>query len=139
MIITSWSIVFDAEGACNPQSAGTNKYSLAWQLIKWIFYAWNWFTSTGDKYNDNVDNPYWCNYGNLHIKWFVIWDLSKVKNQRRSELYTWFKEISDNPSDGWRDVVIRWASVMVEFNSKLLWDMPPWASEFNKILNMQRK
>jgi hypothetical protein len=28
---------------------------------------------------------------------------------------------------------------MVEFNSKLLWDMPPWASEFNKILNMQRK
>jgi hypothetical protein len=82
-----------------------------------------------------VRNNYWCNYGNLHIKGVVLWDLSSVKNKRRSELYAWFH----NDSDSKRENVINWASVMIEFNSNLLTSDIPWVSEFNKLLTIQRE
>ena len=135
MIITQWKIIFDAEGACNAKNEGTTKYSKAWQVVQWIFYAGGWFDSSNDKLNTSVRNNYWCNYGNLHIKGVVLWNLSSVKNKRRSELYAWFH----NDRDSKRENVINWASVMIEFNSNLLTSDIPWVSEFNKLLTTQRE
>ena len=136
MIITQWKIIFDAEGACNARNEWTTKYSKAWQVVQWIFYAGGWFDSSNDRLNTSVHNDYWCNYGNLHIKGVVLWNnLSLVKNKRRSELYTWFH----NDSDSKREKVINWASVMIEFNSNLLTSDIPWVSEFNKLLTTQRE
>jgi hypothetical protein len=126
MIITQWKIIFDAADACNAQREWTAKYSKAGQLVQWIFYAWSWYDSVNDKLNTSVYNDYWCNYGNIHIKWVVLWDLTNVKNKRRSELYTWFSEDWYKVSDKKREIVLNWASVMVEFNSSLLSSDIPW-------------
>ncbi len=134
MIITQWKIIFDAEGSCNAKREGTTKYSKAWQVVQWIFYAWSWFDSDNDILNNDFNHEEWCNYWNLHIKWVVLWKLKDVKNKRRSELYTWF-----NPHDEKRDIVLNWASVMIEFNSNLLTSDIPWVSEFNKLLTTQRE
>ena len=134
MVITQWKIIFDAEWACNAQKNWDTKYSKAWQLVQWIFYAWSWFVSEKDMLNDNFDHIEWCNYWNLHIKWVVLWDLTNVKNKRRSELYTWFR-----PDDTKREIVLNGASVMVQFNSDLLSSNIPWVDEFNKLLVTQRE
>jgi hypothetical protein len=134
MIITQWKIIFDAEGSCNAKREGTTKYSKAWQVVQWIFYAWSWFDSDNDILNNDFNHEEWCNYWNLHIKWVVLWDLKDVVSKRRSELYTWF-----NPHDEKRDIVLNWASVMIEFNSNLLTSDIPWVSEFNKLLTTQRE
>jgi hypothetical protein len=63
-----------------------------------------------------------------------LWDLTNVKNKRRSELYTWFR-----PHDTKREIVLNGASVMVEFNSNLLSSNIPWVDEFNKLLVTQRE
>ena len=134
MIITQWKIIFDAEGSCNAKREGTTKYSKAWQVVQWIFYAWSWFDSDNDILNNDFNHEEWCNYWNLHIKWVVLWNLKDVVSKRRSELYTWF-----NPHDEKRDIVLNWASVMIEFNSNLLTSDIPWVSEFNKLLTTQRE
>jgi hypothetical protein len=134
MVITQWKIIFDAEWACNAQVNWDTKYSKAWQLVQWIFYAWSWFVSENDMLNDDFDHTEWCNYWNLHIKWVVLWDLTNVKNKRRSELYTWFR-----PDDTKREIVLNGASVMVQFNSDLLSSNIPWVDEFNKLLVTQRE
>ena len=143
MLITDWKIIFDAKNACNPEkdAAGTVLYGHAWQLINGIFYAWSWFESDNEIYNiwDSTQNKplnnIWCDYGNLHIKWAVIGKLNEVVANRRSELYTWF--------NAWwtekRNTVLNWASVVLEYNPTLFWNMPPWAEEFNKLLRTERE
>ena len=139
MIITQWKIIFDAEYACNAKENWDTKYSRAWQLVQWIFYAWAWYDSVNDKLNNDVMNDYWCNYWNLHIKWVILWRLDDVKNSRRSELYTWFSKNWSEASDKKREIVLNGASVMVEFNSNLLSSNIPWVDEFNKLLVTQRE
>ena len=142
MIMTQWTITFDASKSCN--DGGGRKWGHAGQIVRWIYYAGKWFGSSwhGALKNteDNLDMWKWCNYGNLHIKWVAIWDLSKVVAARRSELYTWFKWT------GWgkvwaekKDIVINGASVLVEYNPDLWGNLPPGANEFNKVLEVYRK
>ena len=141
MIMTPKKIIFDATDSCN---GNVNQYGHAGQMVKGIFYAGEWFGSSwhGALKNteDNLDTWKWCNYGNLHIKWVAIWDLSEVVKTRRSELYTWFKWT------GWgqnwvekKDIVINGASVLVEYNPDLWGNLPPGANEFNKVLEVYRK
>ena len=141
MIMTPEKIIFDAANSCN---GNVNQYGHAGQMVKGIFYAGKWFGSSwhGALKNteDNLDRWKWCNYGNLHIKWVAIWDLSEVVKTRRSELYTWFKWT------GWgkvwtekKDIVINGASVLVEYNPDLWGNLPPGANEFNKVLEVYRK
>ena len=141
MIMTPEKIIFDATNSCN---GNVNQYGHAGQMVKGIFYAGKWFGSSwhGALKNteDNLDRWKWCNYGNLHIKWVAIWDLSEVVKTRRSELYTWFKWT------GWgqnwvekKDIVINGASVLVEYNPDLWGNLPPGANEFNKVLEVYRK
>ena len=141
MIMTPKKIIFDATNSCN---GNVNKYGHAGQMVKGIFYAGEWFESSWDgalkNIEKNLNNWQWCNYGNLHIKWVAIWDLSKVVAARRSELYTWFKWT------GWgkvwaekKDIVINGASVLVEYNPDLWGNLPPGANEFNKVLEVYRK
>ena len=153
MIMTKGNIIFDAEGftidnnwaptACN---GNINKYWHAWQMVKWIFYAGKWFLSDGHKFNNQKSNKEWCNYGNLHIKWVAIGDLSNVVKNRRSELYTWFHDwcdtktpSTDSKCNSRRDVVLNWASVLVEYNPDLWGNLPPGAEDFNKALEVYRK
>ena len=142
MIMTQWTITFDASKSCN--DGGGRKWGHAGQIVRWIYYAGSWFNSSWDRAlkntKDNLDTWKWCNYGNLHIKWVAIWDLSKVVAARRSELYTWFKWT------GWgkvwtekKDIVINGASVLVEYNPDLWGKLPPGANEFNKVLEVYRK
>ena len=142
MIMTQWTITFDASKSCN--DGGGRKWGHAGQIVRWIYYAGSWFNSSWDRAlkntKDNLDTWKWCNYGNLHIKWVAIWDLSKVVAARRSELYTWFKWT------GWgkvwtekKDIVINGASVLVEYNPDLWGNLPPGANEFNKVLEVYRK
>ena len=153
MIMTEGQIIFDAWGygspsnptACNGDMwTYTSKwYWHAGQMVKWIFYAGAGFLSENDVYNKewslNVDNAEWCNYWNLHIKWVVIGNLQNVLENRRSELYTWFKENSRQATDGWKNVALNWASVLVEYSPDLWWNLPPGAEEFNKALEVYRK
>ena len=141
MIMTPGKIIFDATNSCN---GNANKYGHAGQMVKGIFYAGKWFGSSWydalKNTKENLNNWQWCNYGNLHIKWVAIWDLSEVVKTRRSELYTWFKWT------GWgkvwaekKDIVINGASVLVEYNPDLWGNLPPGANEFNKVLEVYRK
>jgi hypothetical protein len=150
MIMTKWSIIFDAQGfkkqnngnatACN---GDLTRYWHAWQMVKGIFYAGAWFTSEHDKVNTALSNLEWCNYGNIHIKWVAIGNLQSVLDNRRSELYTWFDKWCNlkNPTNcsSRRDVVLNWASVLIEYNPELWWNLPPGAEEFNKALDVYRK
>ena len=142
MIMTQWTITFDASNSCN--DGGGRKWGHAGQIVRWIYYAGKWFTSSWHdalkNIEKNLDTWKWCNYGNLHIKWVAIWDLSEVVKTRRSELYTWFKWT------GWgkvwtekKDIVINGASVLVEYNPDLWGNLPPGANEFNKVLEVYRK
>ena len=142
MIMTQWTITFDASKSCN--DGGGRKWGHAGQIVRWIYYAGEWFLSSWHgalkNIEKNLNDWQWCNYGNLHIKWVAIWDLSKVVAARRSELYTWFKWI------GWgkvwtekKDIVINGASVLVEYNPDLWGNLPPGANEFNKVLEVYRK
>ena len=141
MIMTQWTITFDASNSCN---GGARQWGHAGQIVRWIYYAGDWFKSSWDgalkNIEENLNNWQWCNYGNLHIKWVAIWDLSNVVAARRSELYTWFKWT------GWgkvwtekKDIVINGASVLVEYNPDLWGNLPPGAGEFNKVLEVYRK
>ena len=141
MIMTQWTITFDASNSCD---GGARQWGHAGQIVRWIYYAGSWFNSSWDgalkNIEKNLNNWQWCNYGNLHIKWVAIWDLSKVVAARRSELYTWFKWT------GWgkvwtekKDIVINGASVLVEYNPDLWGNLPPGANEFNKVLEVYRK
>ena len=141
MIMTQWTITFDASNSCD---GGARQWGHAGQIVRWIYYAGDWFESSWDgalkNIEKNLNNWQWCNYGNLHIKWVAIWDLSKVVAARRSELYTWFKWT------GWgkvwtekKDIVINGASVLVEYNPDLWGNLPPGANEFNKVLEVYRK
>ena len=142
MIMTQWTITFDASKSCN--DGGGRKWGHAGQIVRWIYYAGSWFNSSWDgalkNIEKNLDTWKWCNYGNLHIKWVAIWDLSEVVKTRRSELYTWFKWT------GWgkvwtekKDIVINGASVLVEYNPDLWGNLPPGANEFNKVLEVYRE
>ena len=141
MIMTQWTITFDASNSCD---GGARQWGHAGQIVRWIYYAGSWFNSSWDgalkNIEKNLNNWQWCNYGNLHIKWVAIWDLSEVVKTRRSELYTWFKWT------GWgkvwtekKDIVINGASVLVEYNPDLWGNLPPGANEFNKVLEVYRK
>ena len=141
MIMTQWTITFDASNSCD---GGARQWGHAGQIVRWIYYAGSWFNSSWDgalkNIEKNLNNWQWCNYGNLHIKWVAIWDLSNVVAARRSELYTWFKWT------GWgkvwtekKDIVINGASVLVEYNPDLWGNLPPGANEFNKVLEVYRK
>ena len=153
MVMTTWKIIFDAQGfrtstggptACNGDLYWeTTRYGHAWQMVRWIFYAWAWFDSINDKWNTDLSNTEWCNYGNLHIKWVAIGNLQSVLDKRRSELYTWFDKWchEKNPTNcsSRKDVVLNWASVLIEYNPDLWWNLPPGAEEFNKALEVYRK
>ena len=142
MIMTQWTITFDASKSCN--DGGGRQWGHAGQIVRWIYYAGSGFESSWHdalkNIEKNLDNWQWCNYGNLHIKWVAIWDLSEVVKTRRSELYTWFKWVDWGKN--WaekKDIVINGASVLVEYNPDLWGNLPPGANEFNKVLEVYRK
>lgn len=148
MIMTKGHIIFDAKEACN---GDLKNYGHAGQMVKGIFYAGEGFRSsnhgnlknTADKLKNTADKlskSERCNYGNLHIKGVAIGNLQPVVDARRSELYTWFKWTGGGkkPAEK-RDIVINGASVLVEYNPSLWWQLPPGAEEFNKALSVYRK
>ena len=141
MIMTQWTITFDATKACNGK---LDRKGYAGQIVKGIFYAGAGFKSSN---HDNLKNTYEklskgerCNYGNLHIKGVAIGDLSEVVKARRSELYTWFQG-NGGGKDGGEKVqkIINGASVLVDYNPTLRGNLPPGANEFNKALAVYRK
>ena len=141
MIMTQWTITFDATKACNGK---LDRKGYAGQIVKGIFYAGAGFKSSN---HDNLKNTYEklskgerCNYGNLHIKGVAIGDLSEVVKARRSELYTWFQG-NGGGTDGGEKVqkIINGASVLVDYNPTLRGNLPPGANEFNKALAVYRK
>lgn len=141
MIMTKGKIIFDAEGACN---GDLKNYGHAGQMVKGIFYAGDGFESSGHgnlkNTADKLSKSERCNYGNLHIKGVAIGDLKEVVDNRRSELYTWFKWNGGGKSpEEKRDIVINGASVLVEYNPSLRGNLPPGAEEFNKALSVYRK
>ena len=141
MIMTQWTITFDATKACNGK---LDRKGYAGQIVKGIFYAGAGFKSSE---HDKLKNTYEklskgerCNYGNLHIKGVAIGNLSDVVAARRSELYTWFKG-NGGGTDGGEKVqkIINGASVLVDYNPTLRGNLPPGANEFNKALAVYRK
>lgn len=141
MIMTQWTITFDATNACNGK---LDKKGHAGQIVKGIFYAGAGFKSSE---HDKLKNTYKklskgerCNYGNLHIKGVAIGDLSKVVAARRSELYTWFQGNGGGTAGAEKvQKIINGASVLVDYNPTLRGNLPPGANEFNKALAVYRK
>ncbi len=140
MLMTSGKIIFDAQGSCN---GDISTYGHAGQVVKGILYAGQGF---GSIHHEQLKNTYAnirkgerCNYGNLHIKGVAIGDLTEVVKHRRSELYTWFNAASAEGTAKKKDIVVKGASVLVEYNPSLRSQLPPGAEEFNKALEVYRK
>jgi hypothetical protein len=117
---------------------------VATQSIQWIFISDQWFgvwDTTLNMAND-LDKPR-CNRGWLNIKWVLIWDnITNLVLQRRSQLNDWFRVHSSDENKikiERRNKIFNWGSVLIEYSPSLRWALPPWASDFTKILEVYKK
>ena len=126
MLLTNWSITF--EWSCTSD-----------QTVKWIFYAWGNLYRKDVKKNDDTTHNYWCTDGWLHVKWVLIWKgFDNLMNGSRSHLNDWFDRKNDK--DGWKSVVMNWASVLIEYSPSIFSKstMPPGAEDFTTALSIYK-
>ena len=117
-----------------------------WQVVQWVFIAQWWFKSNKSTLNTSTDNQ-WCHRWNLHVKWVLIWSwINNIANSKRSQLNSRFetKLKYNDPNDSRlkaerRNEIIRWASVLIEYNSDVWSKVIPWAEIFTETLDVYRK
>lgn len=135
MIITSGSISFK-DSNCTSW----------WQVVQWIFIAQWWFKSNNSTLNVNTDKQ-WCHRWNLHVKWVLIWSwIDNITRSKRSQLNSRFEtEITYRATNDSRlkaerrNEIIRWASVLIEYNPDTWMKSIPWAEIFTETLDVYRK
>ncbi len=117
------------------------------QLVQWIFITNKWFAVKDSNIyqrttNDKLDNPR-CIYGWLKVKWVLIWNnIESIIMARRSQLNDWFRVNSSNPEAveiERRNEIFNWASLLIEYSPWLREQLPPWANEFTKSLEIYKK
>jgi hypothetical protein len=119
----------------------------ATQIVQWIFMTDKWFEAEiKNKYQTTSNNELWtarCNYWWLNIKWVLIGNWTdKIVNARRSQLNHRFQVVSSNPNAilaERRNEIFNWASLLIEYSPYLWNNLPPWASEFTKVLDIYKK
>ena len=116
-----------------------------WQVVQWIFIA-SWFKANESTLNIKT-NKAWCHRWNLHVKWVLIWkNINSIVNSKRSQLNSWFETeiIYRTTNDSQlkaerRKEIIRWASVLIEYNPDVWSKIIPWAEIFTETLDVYRK
>ena len=117
---------------------------VATQTVQWIFISDKWFGVWDVTLNmaNDLDKPR-CNFGWLDVKWVLIWkNIQDLVVQRRSQLNDRFWVHSSDDEQikiERRNKIFKWASVLIEYSPSLRWALPPWASDFTKILEVYKK
>ena len=136
-LVDWWTISF--------QESETNRCKKT-QTVQWIFVSNKWFAANNSIYqstaNDDLNNPR-CVYGWLKVKWVLIWNnIESIIIARRSQLNDWFRVNSSNDSAvkiERRNEIFNWASLLIEYSPSLREQLPPWANEFTKSLEVYKK
>lgn len=112
-----------------------------WQVLQWLFVALEWFEA-GEPLRNTSKNERRCAWWWLRVKWVLIWDwLEDLMNSKRSQLNEWFTSDPDEKAlkRKRREIIIWWASVLIEYNPSLWKTLPPWAEIFTESLDVYRK
>ena len=138
---TNWMIIADKKILFEDDSS--KDYCEAWwQIVHGIFVAKWWFDSISRTRNNDKTKQR-CPWGNLHIKWVLIWDgVQNLMNNRRSHLNDWFRVKSNVElaiKRERRNEIFGWAALLIEYNPALWNALPPWADVFTKSLDVYRK
>jgi hypothetical protein len=134
-VVQWWKISFKEDSANRCKST---------QTVQWIFISnqWFWVGDTTLNLANDLDKPR-CNYGWLNVKWVLIWDnITNLVLQRRSQLNDRFWVHSNDVNQikiERRNKIFNWASVLIEYSPALRWALPPWASDFTKVLDVYKK
>jgi len=134
-VVQWWKISFKEDPANRCKST---------QTVQWIFISnqWFWVWDTTLNLANDLDKPR-CNYGWLNVKWVLIWDnITNLVLQRRSQLNDRFWVHSNDVNQikiERRNKIFNWASVLIEYSPALRWALPPWASDFTKVLDVYKK
>jgi len=133
MFVVKWKIKFE-QPDCERQT------------INWIVISQWWFDANyaEDEISRNNDlTKSRCRDGWLTIKWILVWpnidDLVKVKRSNLNDRFgfdpnRWITLDQERTQE-----IYNWASVLVEYNPKLLLNLPPWANDIRKFIDTYRK
>jgi len=134
MIITDNKIYFEDDSTQNYCEDG-------WQIVQWIFVA-QWGFEANERLRNNDKNVERCPWGNLQVKWVLIWDwLENLMNNRRSHLNSWFQTDSSLESSikrERRNEIFEGAALLIEYNPDLWSLLPPGAESFTQSLDVYR-
>lgn len=116
------------------------------QIVKGIFVAGNGFESRSVSGKSKIENTNvnlsWCKYGNLQVKWVLIWDgIDGLVENRRSNLNNWFNVNGSEKTIKVqrRNQIFNWASLLIEYNTDLWKQLPPGAEQFVNLLDVYKK
>lgn len=139
MIVTNWTMSFKdswQDGKDNMRCA------YWWQVVQWIYVALWWFKAANENLLNQSENDFRCPWWWLHVKWVLIWDwIENISNNKRSQLNSWFNLNGSESvqSRQRREKIIKWASLLIEYNPSLWKTLPPWAEIFTENLEIYRK
>lgn len=105
------------------------------QEVDGIFVA-QWYQS--DKIlNGDLNNSNWCKDWRLKINWILVGDdLRSLWENKRSVLLGFFN-ISDSSQR--KDKLYDWASLLMQTNTDIWLDLPPWAWELMESLKIEKR
>ena len=139
MIISTNKIIFK-----DKWGEGSSRCASWWQVVQWLFIAWDWFKGDAnhDLWNTNP-SKLWCPWWWLQVKWVLIWSwVTNLMNSKRSQLNSWFNSsiLRDSAiKTKRRQLIIWWASVLIEYNPSLWKTLPPGAEIFTESLEVYRR
>ena len=111
-----------------------------WQVVQWLYIAWEWFKTADEDLRNTDPNELWCPWWWLHVKWALIWDgIKNIVDWKRSQLNSWFNIYTSNPQRERREKIIWWAAVLIEYSPSLWKTLPPGAEVFSESLEVYRK
>lgn len=136
MFVVKWWKISFKEDTANPCQFT--------QVVQWIFISKDWFGVWDTTLNiiNDLDKPR-CNRWWLTVKWVLIWDgIDTLVKQRRSQLNDRFLVNSNNENRikiERRNKIFNWASLMIEYSPWLRSNLPPWAEDFTKQLEVYKR
>lgn len=138
MIITNKKIIFK-----DRWEEGSSSCASWWQVVQWLFIAWDWFKGDNQSLWNRHPDEKWCPRWWLRVKWALIWSwVVNLTNWKRSQLNSWFNSnILRDPAikNKRKQLIIGWAAVLIEYSPSLWKTLPPGAEIFTESLEVYRK
>ena len=114
------------------------------QEVNGIFISVNTLISLNHEWNPssvaNTDiNKDWCNGWDITIRWVLIGNgIDGVVNNRRSNVNTWFTELTQINADR-KEYLLNHGAVVLKYNPTLFDNLPPGAEVLSQVLNTYKK